>query len=153
MLFRLKVLVSTILLSTAASGLTVETSGHFEIKAQPKGIDVSNYQPNIDWKAVVANGISFVYIKATEGTCKGDGDLVVQSADISFQPTKALPSPRSTLAQPKLVSSVVDTILPFPINPLVLFRPTGSFPTEEAGVTMASPFRVRLTWNVRVIYL
>lgn len=38
--------------------------------ATPYGIDVSSYQPNVDWTTVVANGISFVYIKATEGTGK-----------------------------------------------------------------------------------
>ncbi|KAI6024120.1 glycoside hydrolase family 25 protein [Pisolithus microcarpus] len=37
-------------------------------RADPQGIDVSDYQPNIDWTTVVDNGISFVYIKATEGT-------------------------------------------------------------------------------------
>ena len=37
-------------------------------RAQPSGIDVSSYQPDVDWKKVKANGISFVYIKATEGT-------------------------------------------------------------------------------------
>ncbi|RPD75415.1 glycoside hydrolase family 25 protein [Lentinus tigrinus ALCF2SS1-7] len=36
--------------------------------AHPKGIDISGYQPNVDFKKVKANGISFVYIKATEGT-------------------------------------------------------------------------------------
>ncbi|KAF9352087.1 hypothetical protein BGX34_000178 [Mortierella sp. NVP85] len=36
--------------------------------AQPKGIDVSGYQPNVNWAAVKANGIEFAYIKATEGT-------------------------------------------------------------------------------------
>ncbi|KAI6126075.1 glycoside hydrolase family 25 protein [Pisolithus croceorrhizus] len=36
--------------------------------ACPQGIDVSNYQRNIDWTTVANNGISFVYIKATEGT-------------------------------------------------------------------------------------
>ncbi|KAF5390923.1 hypothetical protein D9757_004056 [Collybiopsis confluens] len=34
----------------------------------PKGIDVSHYQGTIDWAAVVANGIKFVFIKATEST-------------------------------------------------------------------------------------
>jgi GH25 family lysozyme M1 (1,4-beta-N-acetylmuramidase) len=33
----------------------------------PKGIDVSSHQPNINWNSVKSNGISFVYIKATEG--------------------------------------------------------------------------------------
>ncbi|KAI6101314.1 glycoside hydrolase family 25 protein [Pisolithus sp. B1] len=36
--------------------------------ACPQGIDVSNYQRNIDWTTVANNGILFVYIKATEGT-------------------------------------------------------------------------------------
>lgn len=34
----------------------------------PRGIDVSHYQPTINWPALKANGIEFVYIKATEGT-------------------------------------------------------------------------------------
>ena len=32
------------------------------------GIDVSGWDPGIDWDAVAGDGISFVYIKATEGT-------------------------------------------------------------------------------------
>ena len=38
-------------------------------RAYPLGIDVSSHQPNVNWTAVAANGISFAYIKATEGTC------------------------------------------------------------------------------------
>jgi GH25 family lysozyme M1 (1,4-beta-N-acetylmuramidase) len=38
------------------------------IAAKPEGIDVSGYQPNIDWAKVKANGIQFAYIKATEST-------------------------------------------------------------------------------------
>jgi len=37
-------------------------------QSQPQGIDVSGFQPNVDWNAVKANGISFTFIKATEGT-------------------------------------------------------------------------------------
>ena len=37
-------------------------------QAVPLGIDVSSYQPNINWSTVKANGIQFAYIKATEGT-------------------------------------------------------------------------------------
>ena len=33
-----------------------------------QGLDVSGYQPGIDWNAVKANGASFAYIKATEST-------------------------------------------------------------------------------------
>lgn len=33
----------------------------------PRGIDVSNHQGEINWRQVVDSGISFVFIKATEG--------------------------------------------------------------------------------------
>ncbi|KAJ7432175.1 glycoside hydrolase family 25 protein [Mycena galericulata] len=37
-------------------------------RAQPQGIDVSDFQPSVNWATVSANGVSFAYIKATEGT-------------------------------------------------------------------------------------
>ncbi|EKM75158.1 hypothetical protein AGABI1DRAFT_80268 [Agaricus bisporus var. burnettii JB137-S8] len=37
-------------------------------QSQPQGIDVSGFQPNVDFNQVKANGISFAFIKATEGT-------------------------------------------------------------------------------------
>ena len=70
MLFNLKVLVHTLFLSTVTLGAAINTLGYFEVKAQPKGIDVSSHQGNVNWNAVVANGVSFAYIKATEGTGK-----------------------------------------------------------------------------------
>ncbi|XP_006463298.1 hypothetical protein AGABI2DRAFT_208006 [Agaricus bisporus var. bisporus H97] len=36
--------------------------------APPKGIDVSHWQGSINWGSVRANGVEFVYIKATEST-------------------------------------------------------------------------------------
>ncbi|KAJ3751411.1 glycoside hydrolase family 25 protein [Lentinula detonsa] len=41
----------------------------------PKGVDVSHFQGAIDWTSVAANGISFVFIKATEGTTFLDPDF------------------------------------------------------------------------------
>jgi GH25 family lysozyme M1 (1,4-beta-N-acetylmuramidase) len=41
-----------------------------EKRAAPQGIDVSGWQPGINWATVKANGIQFAYIKATEGTSK-----------------------------------------------------------------------------------
>ena len=38
-----------------------------ERATKPKGIDVSAYQPSVNWKTAKANGVSFAYIKATEG--------------------------------------------------------------------------------------
>jgi GH25 family lysozyme M1 (1,4-beta-N-acetylmuramidase) len=39
-------------------------------RANPQGIDVSDFQTNVNFNTVKANGISFVFIKATEGTSK-----------------------------------------------------------------------------------
>ena len=39
-------------------------------RANPQGIDVSSHQTSINWSNVKNNGISFAYIKATEGTCQ-----------------------------------------------------------------------------------
>ncbi|KAL4064684.1 putative N,O-diacetyl muramidase [Scleroderma yunnanense] len=41
--------------------------GNLIERSKPKGIDVSSHQPNINWKGVARNDISFAYIKATEG--------------------------------------------------------------------------------------
>ena len=46
----------------------------FIVSAQSsRGIDVSRYQKNIDWAKVRSSGISFAYIKATEGSTLQDG--------------------------------------------------------------------------------
>jgi len=39
-------------------------------RANPQGIDMSSHQTSINWSSVKNNGISFAYIKATEGTCQ-----------------------------------------------------------------------------------
>jgi GH25 family lysozyme M1 (1,4-beta-N-acetylmuramidase) len=40
-----------------------------------QGLDVSHYQGTVDWNAVAANGASFAYMKATEGTTYTDPQL------------------------------------------------------------------------------
>jgi len=80
MFSNLKALVSALLgLSTAIFGPAED----LDMRAQPKGIDVSSHQGIVNWNAVVANGVSFAYIKATEGTGKYDGVLVARSIHIS----------------------------------------------------------------------
>ncbi|EMD40164.1 glycoside hydrolase family 25 protein [Gelatoporia subvermispora B] len=44
-------------------------------RADPLGIDISNFQPSVDFTTVKDNGVSFVYIKATEGTDFIDPDF------------------------------------------------------------------------------
>ncbi|KAI0764562.1 glycoside hydrolase family 25 protein [Trametes elegans] len=43
-----------------------------EKRAAPKGIDISSYQGTVNFNTAKANGIAFVYIKATEGTTYTD---------------------------------------------------------------------------------
>jgi len=40
-----------------------------------RGVDVSSYQGNVDWDAIKAQGISFVFIKATEGSSYTDSQF------------------------------------------------------------------------------
>ena len=153
MLFNLKALASALLLTATAFGVAVDSGEHLEKRAQPKGIDVSSNQGSINWKTVAAKGVSFAYIKATEGTSKDDYMLVARNADIAFQATRTLPSPPSTPAPPMPVSFAVATTSPSLIGPLALLRPSSLLPTAEAGAVMGSPFRVLSTSNVRVVYL
>jgi hypothetical protein len=148
MLSNLKAIVSTLLgLSTAVFGPTEDP----EMRAQPKGIDVSSHQGNVNWGTVVANGVSFAYIKATEGTGKYNGAVAMRSTDISSQVTRAPTFPPSTLAPLRPVSSVVATTLLFLISPLVLPKPTTSPLTVEVGVAMASLSQAPSISNVRII--
>ncbi|KAI0736426.1 glycoside hydrolase family 25 protein [Fomitopsis betulina] len=55
-------------------GAAVASPVH-EKRANPKGVDISSYQGTVDFKTLVSNGISFVYIKATEGTTYQDPDF------------------------------------------------------------------------------
>jgi lysozyme len=54
------------------------------------GTDVSKYQRSIDWPTAKANGISFAFIKATEG-----GDRVDEYFDEHWRHTKAAGIPRA----------------------------------------------------------
>jgi len=93
-------LASALLLSTAVFGAALGTTEHLEKRAQPKGIDVAPHQGNVNWKTVVANGVPFAYVKATEGTGMGDGVPVVRNTEVSFQATRTLTSPPSIPVPP-----------------------------------------------------
>ncbi len=54
------------------------------------GTDVSKYQGDIDWQTAKANGVSFAFIKATEG-----GDRVDEKFAQNFSSAKAAGVPRS----------------------------------------------------------
>ncbi|KAN0088831.1 glycoside hydrolase family 25 protein [Tylopilus felleus] len=59
--------VSLTYLASLALALTVAQATPVK-HSSPLGIDISDYQIDIDWTTVVDNGIQFVCIKATEGT-------------------------------------------------------------------------------------
>ncbi|CAL1699500.1 unnamed protein product [Somion occarium] len=65
MKFLLALVVAAAISFTSASTTLVK-------RANPQGIDVSHWQGTINWNTVKANGVSFVYIKATEGTTYTD---------------------------------------------------------------------------------
>ncbi|KIJ13973.1 glycoside hydrolase family 25 protein [Paxillus involutus ATCC 200175] len=65
----MKYLVS-LALALAVAGATPVTPVTPVKHVYPQGIDVSSYQPNVNWATVKKNDIAFAYIKATEGTCQ-----------------------------------------------------------------------------------
>ncbi len=54
------------------------------------GTDVSKYQGDVDWETAKANGVSFAFIKATEG-----GDRIDEKFARNFNGTKAARIPRA----------------------------------------------------------
>ncbi|WP_255949485.1 GH25 family lysozyme [Streptomyces odontomachi] len=69
----------------AGSGLAGRAAGQADPAAVraataglPKGLDVSGYQENVNWASVAANGASFAYVKATEGTTYTSGQFSQQ---------------------------------------------------------------------------
>jgi GH25 family lysozyme M1 (1,4-beta-N-acetylmuramidase) len=56
-------LVSLFLCITAALAEPIITK-----RSDPLGIDVTSYQGNVNWSTLKSKGVSFAYIKATEGT-------------------------------------------------------------------------------------
>lgn len=52
----------------AAALLAFAASITYAVAAKPQGIDVSSWQPNVNWTTVKNHGVQFAYIKATEGT-------------------------------------------------------------------------------------
>jgi GH25 family lysozyme M1 (1,4-beta-N-acetylmuramidase) len=61
-IFRIQ-LVSMIILTCVGALITPAQAAD----SRPAGVDVASYQPGFDWANAAANGIRFVYVKATEG--------------------------------------------------------------------------------------
>ncbi|MEV4638041.1 GH25 family lysozyme [Actinoplanes sp. NPDC049548] len=59
--------VAAALAATFCVGTALDASAGVT-DTRPRGVDVSSYQAGFDWTGATANGISFAYVKATEGT-------------------------------------------------------------------------------------
>ncbi|KAG0705420.1 glycoside hydrolase family 25 protein [Suillus ampliporus] len=68
--------VSLFLCITAALAEPIITK-----RSDPLGIDVSSYQGTVDWSSWKSKGVSFAYIKATEGTTYTNPDFSSQYID------------------------------------------------------------------------
>src|SRR3954471_14381084 len=66
---RVHAFTGSILAALAATycTLTALDASAQEADTRPNGVDVSSYQPSFDWPSAAAQGISFAYVKATEG--------------------------------------------------------------------------------------
>ncbi|KAF9269708.1 glycoside hydrolase family 25 protein [Marasmius fiardii PR-910] len=58
--------------------LPIVLGSPIEKRVYPQGIDVSGWQPSVNWAQVKANGVSFAFIKATEGTSYQNPDFSSQ---------------------------------------------------------------------------
>jgi len=72
MKFFLSLTTALAIASVEASAVALERRS---TKAQ--GIDVSSFQPSINWALVKGNGVSFAYIQATEGGSKSSTKLLL----------------------------------------------------------------------------
>jgi len=63
-----------------------------ENSAMPEGIDVSSHQPNVNWETVKSSGVTFAFIKATEGH-SGSGLLGIYTQVLIPPPRAAYTSP------------------------------------------------------------
>ena len=80
-----------------------------------KGIDVSNHQDRIDWSRVKADGISFAYVKASEGQTfvdpkydahvAGAKSVGIKTGAITSRARTRTPPTRSRTPAPKPTSS------------------------------------------------
>ncbi len=72
--------------SHAPKSLDVQHKAHAtsvkaaDLDAQPKGIDLSHYQSDVDWTKAKASGVAFAYFKATEGNTYVDKSYAPHSS-------------------------------------------------------------------------
>lgn len=68
----LRVLIIIMFCALAIISITVYTTARARKDYTVRGVDVSSYQGDIDWKEIEKNGIDFAFIKASEGSTYRD---------------------------------------------------------------------------------
>lgn len=122
-----------------------------ERPARPYGIDVSNHQGSIDWKAVAASGCKFAFLKCTEGTTFVDAQYSTNvrgcaEAGIYYSPYHYLLPQFSTAAQVSHFLLHLGPTTRFELQPACDFEEArGKVPSELAAI--AGSF-VRGIYNV-----
>ena len=80
--------VSAHLLTLAVILASASASPTPEKRAAPQGVDISHYQGTVNFNTLKANGLSFVYIKATEGTSKSPSRLHMRRDEAHLEVTQ-----------------------------------------------------------------
>lgn len=68
---------------------TVQINPWFVAASDVKGVDVSHYQADVDMDVLAEQGVSFVYVKATEGTGYTDPNFAINWANALDSPLEA----------------------------------------------------------------
>jgi hypothetical protein len=124
------------------------------LNAHSLGIDVSAYQPNVNWNTVKSNGVSFAYIKATEGTSTPHSPppaIHARAECARVQPTSLRRFRRSTTARRARGSSAAGTILRTRTCRLARRRPSSSSRTAAAGPGTGGRSPARSISSVRTL--
>jgi len=103
------------------------------------GIDVSHWQPTINWDAARKNGIEFAFIKATQGV-----DIIDDKFKLHWGNSKAAEMPRGAY-------HFYDPRVP-PINQAVLLLKACKEPGERGFVLDAEALKTRIPTRIPANY-
>ena len=65
----------------SSESVSSSTTSDMKVRVRHRGIDASHHQGAIDWRAVAGDGITFAYLKATEGTSYTDPTFAQHRAE------------------------------------------------------------------------
>ena len=139
----MKLTAPLLALAALLAGSTATPTSTLERRAAPQGVDISHYQGTVNFNTLVANGLSFVYIKATEAPVRRSAFIF--SAGLggtdhypdfgSTQRTRTRTSQATTPARPPRGSSAAGTTSRTPTS-----RPARRRPSSSSRTAVRPPF-------------